>query len=42
MIAVNAMHGVQMRPEQIETLMAAMRQPQVAHVLREEHDNGDD
>ena len=30
-----------MRPDEIETLMVAVRQPQVAHVLRKEHDNGD-
>lgn len=42
MITVNAMHGVQMYPDEIETLIVAMRQAQVAHELREEHDNGDD
>ncbi|HEY3825975.1 MAG TPA: hypothetical protein VGL82_15525 [Bryobacteraceae bacterium] len=40
-LAAASLHNVKMRPDQIEALMEAMRNPKVAHVLQEEHDNGD-
>ena len=42
MLALNLLHGAPMRPDQIEELMAAMRQPKIAHVLQEEANNSDD
>ena len=36
-----AMIGVPMRPEEIEALMRTMNQPQVAHTLPDESENGD-
>ena len=41
MLSVNLLSGVQMRPDEIETLMAAMRQPKVAHTLPDESYDGD-
>jgi hypothetical protein len=41
-LAANSLHGVYMRHDQVQELMDAMNTPKVAHVLREEHDNGDD
>lgn len=41
-LALNSLHGVYMRHDQVQELMDAMNAPKVAHVLREEHDNGDD
>jgi hypothetical protein len=41
-LAANSLHGVHMRHDQVQELMDAMNAPKVAHVLREEHDNGDD
>ena len=41
-LALNSLHGVYMRHDQVEELMNAMNAPKIAHVLREEHDNGDD
>jgi hypothetical protein len=38
----NSWHGVYLRHDQVQELMDAMNTPKVAHVLREEHDNGDD
>jgi hypothetical protein len=40
-LAASSLHNVRMRPDEIEALMEAMRQPKVAHELREEQDNGD-
>jgi hypothetical protein len=40
-LAAASLHNVRMRPDEIEALMEAMRQPKVAHVLQEEQDNGD-
>jgi hypothetical protein len=40
-LAAASLHNVRMRPDQIEALMEAMREPKVAHVLQEEQDNGD-
>jgi hypothetical protein len=40
-LAASSLHNVRMRPDEIEALMEAMRQPKVAHVLQEEQDNGD-
>jgi len=40
-LAAASLHNVRMRPDQIEALMEAMREPKVAHVLQEERDNGD-
>ncbi len=42
LLVLNLMGGAPMRPDQIEELMAAMRQPKIAHVLQEEADNSDD
>jgi hypothetical protein len=41
-LAANSMHGVFMRHDQVQELMEAMNTPKVAHVLREEHNNGDE
>jgi hypothetical protein len=41
-LALNSLHGVNMRQDQIQELMDAMNAPKVAHVLRDEQDNGDD
>jgi len=41
-LAANSLHGVHMRHDQVQELMDAMNIPKVAHVLREEHDKGDD
>jgi hypothetical protein len=41
-LAANSLHGVYMRHDQVQELMDAMNIPKVAHVLREEHDSGDD
>jgi hypothetical protein len=41
-LAANSWHGVYLRHDQVQELMDAMNTPKVAHVLREEHDNGDD
>lgn len=41
-LAANSLHGVYMRHDQVQELMDALNAPKVAHVLREEHDNGDD
>jgi hypothetical protein len=41
-LAGNSWHGVYMRHDQIKELMDAMNTAKVAHVLREEHDSGDD
>jgi hypothetical protein len=41
-LAANSWHGVYMRHDQVQELMDAMNAPKVAHVLREEHDSGDD
>ena len=41
-LAANSLHGVYMRHDQVQELMDAMNRPKVAHVLREEHDNGGD
>jgi hypothetical protein len=40
-LAASSLHNVRMRPDEIEALMEAMREPKVAHVLQEEQDNGD-
>ena len=40
-LAASSLHNVRIRPDEIEALMEAMRQPKVAHVLQEEQDNGD-
>jgi hypothetical protein len=37
-----ALLGIQMPPEKIRTLMDALNQPQLAHVLPTEDDDGDD
>jgi hypothetical protein len=37
-----ALCGVQMPPEKIRALLDAMNQPQLAHVLPTEDDDGDD
>lgn len=37
-----AFGGAYMRPEEIEELMATMNRPKVAHMLKEEKQNGDD
>jgi hypothetical protein len=41
-LAGNSMHGVYMRQDQVQELMNALNAPKVAHVLREEDDNGND
>ena len=41
-LAAASLHNVKMRPDQIEALMEAMREPKVAHTLPDEQDNGDD
>jgi hypothetical protein len=41
-LAVASLHNMKMRPDEIEALMAALREPKVAHVLREEDLDGDD
>jgi hypothetical protein len=40
-LAASSLHGVRMRPDEIEALMEAMNQPKVAHVLPQEEYNGD-
>ena len=40
-LAASSLHNVRMRPDEIEALMEAMREPKVAHVLQEEQDSGD-
>ena len=37
-----AMIGLPMRPAGIEALMQTMNQTKVAHILPDEHENGDD
>ena len=41
-LAASSLHNVRMRPDEIEALMEAMREPKVAHTLPDEQDNGDD
>jgi hypothetical protein len=41
-LVLGSLQGVQMRPEEIEALMAAMNTPKVTHVLPDENFNGDD
>jgi hypothetical protein len=41
-LAVSSVHGVPMRADEVEALMAAMREPKVAHTLPDEDYNGDD
>jgi hypothetical protein len=41
MLEYAAMMGAPMRPDEIEELMRQMNQPKLAHVLRDEDDNGD-
>ena len=36
MLIASSLNGVKMRPDEIEALMAAMRQPKVAHTLVDE------
>lgn len=39
-LALNSLHGVYMRPEEVQALMEAMNQPKVAHVLPDDNYNG--
>jgi hypothetical protein len=41
-LALSSVHGAPMRADEVETLMAAMREPKVAHTLLDENCNGDD
>jgi len=41
MLEYAAMMGAPMRPDEIEELMRQMNQPKLAHVLRDENDDGD-
>jgi hypothetical protein len=41
-LAVNSLHGVYMRHDQVQELMDALNAPKVAQVVRDENDNGDD
>lgn len=41
-LQIGVIWGVPMRPEQIQALMHAMSQPQLAHVIPEEDEEGDE
>jgi hypothetical protein len=41
-LQVGVVFGVPMRPDEVQELMHQMSQPKVAHVLRNESDNGDE
>ncbi len=40
-LAVSSVRGVPMRADEVEALMAAMREPKVAHTLPDEDHDGD-
>lgn len=40
-LEMGVLFGVPMRPDQIEELMHQMNQPKLAHVLKDEDDDGD-
>jgi hypothetical protein len=40
-LAAASAHGVKVRPDEIQALMEAMRQPKVAHSQRAEQDKDD-
>lgn len=39
-LEASALMGAPVRPDEVEELMQALRQPKVAHVLPDEPDNG--
>ena len=41
-LGIAAFGGTYMRPDEIEDLMDCMNRPKLAHVLKEERENGDD
>jgi hypothetical protein len=41
-LAANSLHGVAMRPDEIQALMDSMNRPKVAHELPVENHYGDD
>ena len=41
-LALSSIQGVPMRADEVEALMAAMREPMVAHTLPDENHNADD
>jgi hypothetical protein len=40
--AAGSLHGLKMRPEEIEELMRTMNEPKLVRVVAEEDDRGDD
>ena len=42
LLAASSIQGVPMRADEVESLMAAMREPKVAHTLPDENQAGDD